>query len=401
MRQRIPATRTCAGVAAALLVASTGACAIADGEPDQPPPPPPRVQRPAQSPQPPQEIGAPPTAEQGATPGSSASYRMGDQPLTDLTFGVTVTTDPGLGNVFWSNQFGFTTHSGYAGMQAHVDGRGMFLFSLWGAEDARPGDNGAYCRTDTDGAPGRSCRIDKRFAPGHLYLFHIAPDGDGWYQARVEDATEHHTMTIGSIKVGSGATIKPDGVTNWVEYWDWNNRAATCLDEPYSVAHFEAPRANAGSVTGTVASTAIGGGCPDQVQVVAGADHTGQDSTHRLGVGNSVGARLTTTGGNCLTAGTSTGELRIGKCEKKRNQAWVAAADHTVRSDFACLSATGSSEVEAATCDGSPAQEWNRAPNGPITNKATGRCLTAKGEFAALRPCDGSGAQQWKGPGDK
>ncbi|WP_194816867.1 RICIN domain-containing protein [Nocardia sp. XZ_19_385] len=398
MLEQTLSARTFVGTATTLLVAATVGCAEAERVQDNPMPP--EIVRFAQSEQPPQKIGEPPIGK-GATPGSYALYRMGDQPLTDVTFGVRISTDPGLGNVFWSNKFGFTTHGGYVGLQANADGGGMFLYSMWGAEDARPGDNGAHCIGDIDGSPGRSCRIDKRFVPGHQYLFHLRPDGEGWYQAQVEDTTDRKTMTIGSIEVGAGATIKPDGMVSWVEYWDWNNRAATCLDEPYSVARFEVPRANAGGVTGTVASTEIGGACPKQVEVTVGSDDRGQASIHRLAIGNSVGGRLTVPSGKCLTASASTHEIRVQGCEKKRNQAWVAAADKTLRSDFTCLTAAGSAEVEADTCDGSPAQEWNRVPNGPITNKATERCLTALGEFAALRPCDGSATQQWKGPGDK
>ncbi|MFC9892982.1 RICIN domain-containing protein [Nocardia sp. NPDC127579] len=394
MLERIPATRHRAGLATALLVLATGACAA-----PEPAPPQPRPARLAQAPQPPQRIAEPPSGERGATPSSSVFYRMGGEPLTDVTFGMTVSTDPGRGNVFWSNQFGFTSHNGYTGMQAHADGRGMFVFTVWGAADARPGKDGATCLTDADGLPGRSCRIDKRFARDHLYLFHLLPDGDGWYQARVEDTTDRKTMTIGSIKVDSGATIKPDSLTNWVDYWDWNNRAATCLDEPYSVARFEVPRANAGSVTGAVTESKISGSCPKQVEVTVGSDDTGQDSTHRLGIGNSVGDRITTPDGRCLTAGASS--AGVGGCDRKRNQAWVAAADRTLRADFTCLTATGSAEVEAAACDGSPAQEWARVPNGPITNRATERCLTVIEDYTALRPCAGSAAQQWTGPGDK
>ncbi|MEU8894953.1 RICIN domain-containing protein [Nocardia sp. NPDC048505] len=399
MLERISAPRTGAGVATALLVAATCACTGADHGQVQPPPP--DVVRFAQSEQPPQKIGEPPSGNRGATPGSYAFYRMGDQPLTDVTFGVTVDTDPGLGNVFWSNQFGFTTHAGYVGMQAHADGGGMFLYSLWGAENARPGDSSSYCLDDTDGAPGRSCRIDKRFEPGHQYKFHLRPDGDGWYKALVEDATAHKTMTIGSIEVGAGATVKPEGMTNWVEYWDWNNRAATCLDEPYSVARFEVPRANAGRVTGSVLSTEISGSCPKQVEVTVGSDERGQADVHRLGIGNSVGGRLRTPAGKCLAAAAADAPARVQRCARKRGEAWVAAADGTLRADFHCLTAAGSDEVETAACDGSPAQEWTRVPNGPITNKATARCLTATGEFAALRSCDGGAAQRWRGPGDE
>lgn len=327
-------------------------------------------------------------------PGSWIYYKMPTHSaLREVTFGITVVDDPGLGNVFWSNQFHFTNAvAGYVGMQRHRDGTGQFLYSLWNAGAARAGDKDTSCRQGTDGGQGFSCLSNTRFLVGHAYLFHVVPDGDSWFQARVEDTTLKTSITLGSIRVGPGAAISPANMSSWVEYFDWNNKGATCLDEPYSQAQFDAPSANNSTVIGTVSGDKTSKPCRQQVEVTTAADH----AITRNGIGNSAGQHVTTPAGACLTA-TPAGVDTIEPCRADSTQAWVAAADGTLRANFSCLTGRNSGPLSQAACVGATAQLWSRTAAG-YRNSGSPKCLSAGKAQVVLAPCDGLAARTWNGP---
>ncbi|MEU4115282.1 ricin-type beta-trefoil lectin domain protein [Kitasatospora sp. NPDC028055] len=357
-----------------------------------------------------------PAAAAGSTPGSYSYYGFpaATSALSSVTFGTTVQSDPGRGNVFWSHQFGFTNGvSGYIGMQRHRTDPGMFLFSLWGSTGAQPGDSGTYCQTFAEsGSGGYTCRLDAGFTAGHGYRYDITPAAPGWYRAKITDTTAGTSFVLGTLQVGSGL-IQAKGMVDWVEYFDWNNNAATCADEPYSAALFTAPTGvdatNGSTVHATVTSTSVSSTCSRQATVtpVSGG------STHRDAIGNSPSGSITGIGGQCvdITDGSSTDgtRLELWPCGRwSNNQNWVLADDGTVHALFKCMTALGSgtangTAVVLSTCDGSPGQQW-ALTNGTLVNPNSHRCLDATGGNSTagtrleLWDCTGNANQRWHTP---
>lgn len=195
----------------------------------------------------------------GSTPGlySNTTFPAGISSVAQLDLFITPKTDPGPNsNVFWSNQI--DSLGGYTGLQSTElasgpEGYGkQFLFSLWGATDARPGTPatagigaGSYCtvsQTATDGASGAQCRYRYEWQAGHIYRFRVTADtalGAGWYKSNVTDispGSNHDSFDIGSIYVGNQKTDVPvTTISQWVEYFDWNSARTSCE----SVAHTE------------------------------------------------------------------------------------------------------------------------------------------------------------------
>lgn len=354
-------------------------------------------------------VGAAPAAATGSTPGTYTNYGFDTPELTDVTFGVTVASDPGRGNVYWSSQFGFTNGlGGYVGMQRFRNGGGMFLFSVWDATAGRAGDTGTYCQRFTEGGSGYTCRVDRAFTAGHHYTYQVAPAGAGWYAATITDTTAGTTFVLGSLQIGDGQ-ISTGGMVNWVEYFDWNNDAATCADEPYSEALFDLPHGTAaggGTATATISGTSVSSACADQSSVTARSD----GSLHRDAIGNSASGSVTGIDGQCVDiSGGSSADgtaLELWHCTGGNNQNWVHAADGSLHAQFKCMTATGTDNgaaVTLSTCDGSAGQQWT-ADSGTLVNPASGRCLDAAGGASAdgtgleLWDCTGAANQQWALP---
>jgi hypothetical protein len=346
----------------------------------------------------------------GSTPGTYTNYSFaGGGTLSEVTFGITVRSDPGRGNVFWSNQFGFSNGvGGYLGMQRHRDGGGMFLFSLWDATGGTPGGSGTYCQTFSEGGSGYTCRLDRAFVAGHHYTYRIAPGASGWYTATIADVTAGTSFVLGSLQVGAGATIDTGGMVDWVEYFDWNNSAATCADEPYSAAFFDLPTGlRSGSrVTATVSGTSVSSTCASASSVTP---QTG-GSLQRDAIGNSSSGSITGIGGRCvdITGGSSADgtPIELWSCTGGNNQNWVRASDGTVHALFRCLTANGTGNgapVVLSSCTGGAGQQWT-ASNGALVNPASGRCLDATGGSSAagtkleLWTCTGAANQAWTLP---
>ncbi|MFB8038923.1 ricin-type beta-trefoil lectin domain protein [Streptomyces sp. NPDC056004] len=347
-----------------------------------------------------------PSAAAGQTPGSYSNYTFpaGTTALDEVTFGTTVQSDPGRANVFWSHQFGFTNGvGGYIGMQRNRSGGGLFLFSLWDSTGGRAGSAGTYCQTFTEGGSGYTCRLGERFTAGHHYRFRIAPDTtSGWYRATITDATAGTSFVLGSLQTGTGAKVATGGMVDWVEYFDWNNNAATCADSPYSKALFDLP----GGTTAGGTVTAAPGGTSVSSTCSSGAAVRGQSggSVHEDGIGNSSSGSLTGVGGACvdIPGGTTGTQLNLWSCNGGNNQNWVRAADGTLRAQFHCMAVSGTT-VRTAACDGSAAQQW-RTDGAALVNPATGKCLDAYGGGSAngtplgTYTCTGGANQRWTLP---
>ena len=143
-------------------------------------------------------------------------------------------------NIFWSHQFGISgTSGGYTGVQTYGNTNGrQWLFSLWGATDAEvnPSLHGVMAG-DTDGAPGRSVRVFRPWTTGRTYVFRVAeiPGRPGWWNSTVTDTADGTSFSIGNLFVPQqGALISPQA--SWVEYWNWNDSTAQCLDQENSDA---------------------------------------------------------------------------------------------------------------------------------------------------------------------
>ncbi|WP_250301667.1 RICIN domain-containing protein [Streptomyces sp. A 4/2] len=345
----------------------------------------------------------------GSTPGTYTNYGFpsGTTSLTDVTFATTVQSDPGRGNVFWSHQFGFTNGvGGYIGQQRWRTGNGMFLFSLWGSTAAKAGSAGTYCQTFDESGTGYTCRSEQKFTAGHRYAYHIEPAAtDGWYQATISDTTAGTSFILGSLQIGSGAQVAAGGMTDWVEYFDWNNNAATCQDEPFSQARFDLPTGTStsgGGVTASVSGTSKSGTCDPYAAVTTPSG----GSVHQDGIGNSSSGSITGTGGKCvdITGGNSADgtPLELWTCSGGDMQNWVLAGDGTVHAFFKCMAVSGT-DVQLKSCDGSTAQQWKRTGN-TLVNTGSGKCLDASGGGSAdgteliVYTCQGSANQQWNTP---
>ncbi|MEV3856357.1 ricin-type beta-trefoil lectin domain protein [Streptomyces sp. NPDC050095] len=349
-------------------------------------------------------LSAAPAQAAGQTPGTYTNYAFpsGTSALSEVTFGTTVEADPGRGNVYWAHQFGFTNGvGGYIGQQRWRTGTGMFLFSLWDSTAARPGSSGTYCQTFDETGSGYTCRFNQAFAAGHHYTFRIAPDTDaGWYRATITDATAGTSFVLGSLQVGAGAQVSASGMVDWVEYFDWNNNAATCEDEPYSRAGFDLPQGPSG-VTATVGGTSVSSTCAAYAKVTKVSGGSVQEDA----IGNSASGSVTGIDGKCadVTGGSSTDgtPLELWSCGGGNHQNFVLAHDGSVRALFKCVAVSGSS-VQLRTCDGSAGQKWTRSGQ-TLVNQ--GKCLDAEGGASAdgtrliVYTCSGGANQRWTTPG--
>jgi hypothetical protein len=345
----------------------------------------------------------------GSTPGTYTYYAAPVPAvwLHDVTFGTTVTSDPGRGNVFWSHQFAFNNNvGGYIGMQRLRGGGGLFLFSMWNSTAAMPGDAGTWCETFSENGSGYTCRESAAFVAGDSYTFHITPDPmDGWFAASVTDTTAQTSFTLGHLEVGSGAAIDPANMIAWVEYFDWNNPAATCEDEPYSAARFAVPTGHdscGNAIIEADQTSSLSSACPSSVKV----EIESADSVHEDGIGNSPSGSIVGIGGKCVDVrggGSADGTpLELWPCTGNDNQNWVLASDGTIHALFKCMTVAGTA-VQLATCTGSATQQWQLA-NGALVNPATGMCLdvtggsSTDGTLLEIYGCTGNVNQKWTAP---
>ncbi|RQQ43786.1 RICIN domain-containing protein [Burkholderia stagnalis] len=364
----------------------------------------------------------------GSTPGlySNTWFPKSVTSVALLDLFITPETDPGPNsNVYWSNQI--NSLGGYTGMQStelvsSTEGYGkQFLFSLWGATDAKPGTPssagigaGSFCtvsKTATDGAAGAQCRYRYEWQAGHTYRFRITPNtalGAGWYKSNVTDMTagsSGDSFDIGSIYVGNGKTDVPvTSIGQWVEYWDWNSSRTSCSSVAYSHAKFSIQAfdklGNAISVPRPTVSA--NSSCPDNYYDVSAS---ATEST-LIGGPQQSAAGLFKTNGRCLTAQAGltdgspigTNNALLGTCPTLdavrksggiafNSSLWVSAGDGTIQTKSSyCLTAayTGANgNVVLATCvPNARNQQWSvvhassASAGAQIVAKQSGLCLT-------------------------
>jgi hypothetical protein len=366
----------------------------------------------------PQAPGAPQSAAAalGITPGTYTNYGFpsGSTGFDDVTWTTTVKDDPGYqSNIFWSHQFDFNKGSGaYFGMQSNGGQQRTFLYSVWDTAESKPGTVGSYCLDFGGEGEGQSCRMKLDWTAGHTYSFTVAHEGGGWFGATVTDKTTGSSFKLGSVKTPA-TKIAPTGMVDWAEYFEWNDSRATCYDQPGSAASFGLPKANGGSITASVAGTSSSdNGCKPMTRI----DRESGGTVQLNAIGNSVRGEVKNSDGTCVDAsgGSTEGAEAIAYgCHGGRNQAWVRAADKTLRlsSDY-CLNAEGTaagSAVRLRNCAGdaasgkvtAPARLWTYDPTAKtLKNTAANRCLTAGGSSRPLRLADCSTAanQKWTVP---
>lgn len=161
----------------------------------------------------------------------------------DLQYFVTVTKKPSASaNVFWSNQFSVSgSDGGYIGFQTveNDEGKNLILFSVWGATDGEASpENEGYLVNNTDGFPGYSARIWKKWEANHTYKFEVKaiPGRVNWWNGSITDMNTGEVSSLGNLKFGSLSTLSP--ASSWVEYFNWNNPNAVCGNQEPSTAKF-------------------------------------------------------------------------------------------------------------------------------------------------------------------
>jgi hypothetical protein len=389
----------------------------------------------------------------GAAPGlyADTAFPPSLRSVAQLDMFITPETDPGPNsNVYWSNQV--NSLNGYTGLQSTelvsaAEGHGkQFLFSLWGATDARPGTPasagigaGSYCTvsgTATDGAAGAQCRYRYEWQPGHTYRFRITPDtalGAGWYKSNVTDVTPGSTgdtFDIGSIHIGNGQTQVPvTSISQWVEYFDWNSSRTSCTSVAYTHARFsiEAFDALGNAVKVPQPRARANATCPsDYAQATAqGAEATliGGPKQSAEGLFKVNGSGVCLAARNGLVGGTAAGPnpVRAETCPTLAavqragggafsRALWVRAGDGTIQTKHTyCLTALPArmgGQIVLETCvAGARAQQWQVVqPAGAgspaqLVSNQNGRCLTpAQNGDLSLQPCSATN-QIWIPPG--
>jgi hypothetical protein len=344
-------------------------------------------------------LGLPPrtatAAEWGLTPGTYAYYTFEASAVTQVDFTMKLQVSPGLGNVFWANQFGLQVgDGGYVGMQTHRDGTGMWLVSIWGTQDAKPGSPGTYCLTFDEDGSGKSCRLDATPKVGHTYVVHARRGDGGWWTFSVDDTTAGTAFTLGSIQLDAADAMNPTMIS-WTEYFDWNDPRATCLDEPYSRLWMGTPLAQNGTDAATFTRTTVAERCAGMSKVRLTTDGAVQTNA----VGNSVAAHLKVNDGRCLggVSDRENVEVRVGDCANTYQHTWVHGADGRYHANWQCLDATSAGTVRLTTCDGDSTQVWWPRADRTLYNSFLEKCLVLRDDGVRLKlaDCDGSDPARW------
>ncbi|MDI2128867.1 NPCBM/NEW2 domain-containing protein [Yinghuangia seranimata] len=346
------------------------------------------------------------TAMAGPTPNSYTYYSFpsGTPALHDVTWTSTPQLDPGYtANIFWSHQFSFDNqHGGYFGMQSNGGDKRRFLYSVWDATESKPGPT-SVCEPFGGEGDGQHCFALLDWQAGHTYKFTIAPAGDpGWFAATVTDDTTHTSVTVGSIKSGGATGISPSGLIDWTEYFEWSSSASNCFNQPAAAVAFGVPRGNGGSVVAKIDDVkASDGDCRAKIDV------TPDNSVQRGAIGNTTRGPVRNNGQKCLSAPADPA-VETADCSDARAQAWVYAADGTLRLRWdSCLAVQGDAVISQA-CQGAapegrvgtPAKLWTYdAATQTLKNRQSGRCLTVGADGRpTTETCAGTPAQKWTLP---
>jgi len=336
----------------------------------------------------------------GRTPGTYTNYAFDNagSGFEAVDFAITVDQDPGYpAATYWANQFDLVgAPRAYAGMQSNGGDKRVFLFSAWDATEAKIGSAGSYClRFDGEGV-GYSCRKQHEWKQGHTYRFRVTIRPDKWLTVVVDDLTEKTSFTLGSIKTGA-TRISASNMVNWTEYFEWNDKRATCTGQPYSRAAFALPkgRADGRQHQAAIRSTQLSNTC----QPFAAVRTVASGSVHENGIGNSLRGALKA-GSFCLDVRErlqEDAELALYQCHGGPNQSFVQTQHGAIeaQSNY-CLSHSGPKAI-MRTCDRPGARTRWQFNAGEVRKAGTSLCLTHSVDqlAVALRTCNGAAAQRW------
>lgn len=300
-------------------------------------------------------------------PGGGITYSFKIDWLKEVTFTQTIVDDPGRGNVFWANQFGFgPSIAGYTGYQTFKNGGGMFLFSVWGATAGIAGSPGTVCSPFDENGNGYGCHILQRPIAGHTYQFQLEPRSSGYYGVEVSDITAGTSFDLGQLKVGEGLMVSGN-VELFTEYFDWNFVKTQCGDEAHSRMINQAPVSfkDGQPKTATYLHSSASSDCKGASKVTV----NGNQAIQEYAIGNSPGGELIVQVSG-LCADVMNGSSEVGApliqypCSSNNgsNQVFVFASDGTLHTQNLCLDAGGTpldgAPVVLAECSGSPTQQW-------------------------------------------
>jgi hypothetical protein len=339
----------------------------------------------------------------GQTPGSYTNYRWPSGTVLDsVDFTITVTVDPGYtASTYWSNEFNFAGNEGYTGFQSNGGEPRLFLFSIWGATEARSGSPGSRCIDFEEGGTGKSCRMHYDWKAGHMLRFHLAREKGQWFGVTVTDMTANVSFKLGSIRAPS-AHLSTEGMSTWTEYFEWNDDTATCTNQPFSQVRIGLPNGNGGGVTARVASTEKSKTCTQYTRNEIVPNGTIQTNA----IGNSLRGPITSEDGGCIDAegGADSGTSAITyECNGQQNQAWVLGADHALQlAANLCLDVGGharklGSRVIVYDCNKGLNQQWIY-DGSALKSRISGLCLTAHepGSQLTVDACKSGANQSWK-----
>lgn len=153
-------------------------------------------------------------------------------------------------STYWALAFRYTgqTQGGYMGVQtkgSRFDGShgDTAIFSLWGADAARPAE-GACAAFAPEGGTGMSCRMAFAIRTTTVYrlrLWRLERDGSGqWWGAWILSSRTGHDYHLGDLHVPNGVGTVGD-VVNFAEYF---GPARACDRVPVSQASFTNPAGN-------------------------------------------------------------------------------------------------------------------------------------------------------------
>ena len=177
---------------------------------------------------------------------SNGSYYNIDQEITPLKL---------ANGTFWALTFGFNEQKdgGYIGIQTDFSsvGKGLFIFSIWNAIDAKKGDDDSYISDFGGEGVGKSCRISIPLVESHSYklrIWQLETTSNGTYWgAWIKDQTEGIEHYLGKIKTKNQTTLS-NSVSNFVEYYGGQK---ACDDVPSSKVVFKSVKTNCNDDLGT------------------------------------------------------------------------------------------------------------------------------------------------------
>ncbi|HEX7804073.1 MAG TPA: ricin-type beta-trefoil lectin domain protein [Pseudoxanthomonas sp.] len=342
----------------------------------------------------------------GDTPGTYTNYAWPEGTrLEKVEFSLTPIVDPGrLSNIFWSNEFNFTDGQvAYTGMQSNGGQPRQFMFSVWDATEMRLGSPGSDCHPFDGEGVGRNCKMLHEWKAGQEFVFVVAHEGDRWFGATVVDVKTGESFKLGSIRAKS-SRISGDGMSTWTEYFEWNNDASSCFNQPYSQVRVKWPRGDGGAVVAGLDFNDQSKGCSSmsRVDVVHGG------VLQSNAIGNSIRGEVTIASGECLDAygGAESGTNAITyACNGQDNQAWIYASNGSLQlQQGLCLDVVNAGKKPGAAviisdCDKADDQRWLYA-DGQLKAHGSGLCLTAHdGDQLTIETCAGdAGGQRWRLP---